>query len=129
MREQTFVIGSAWQALSQVIPFVKRLTFEKPWRITFQLVEPGSTLDQQATLRGIEQKICDHTGEDMPRVHDELLCRHYGTEQIDLGNGNIHVRPARRTRTGPNPLSESEMQEHIEYVRAFAASECGIELR
>lgn len=110
----------------QLVAWLRTIDYTKPWLITIERLEPGSSYEQQCVLRGKEAKISAHTGEDPDDVHDRLLCMHYGTEELDLGNGKIIERPARRTRTGRNPLGYSEMTEHMRYVDAFASRFLGI---
>lgn len=126
MSGETFVVGSAAQ-LGRLVLLLRRMTFERPWKVTLERVEPRAGTDQEAVLRGIERAISEFTGQDMPSVHDELLAQHYGVERIPLRGGGELVRPARRTRTGAKPLKRGEMRDHIKFAEAFAAS-LGIEL-
>ena len=127
MTRETIILGHA-TAARRLIMRLMGLTFDRPWKVTIERVEPGAGTDQEAVLRGKERSIAEFTGHDPDEVHEEMLARHYGTEEVDLGGGRILIRPARRTRTGPKKLNRSEMGDHIRYVEAFAARELGLEL-
>lgn len=109
----------------QAIALLKRLGFKKPVLLTLKTIEPKARTDQEAVLRGMESKIARHTGTGPQSVHDELLKAHYGVIRIQAGK-HVFEEPARRTRSGPNPLGESEMQEHLRFVEAWAATELGL---
>lgn len=128
MSRETVVLTHAMSA-RRLITRLLGLTFEKPWRITIERVDGRARTDQEAVLRGKERIIADHTGHDPDEVHEQMLSRHYGTVTIDLGNGKTMDRPARRTRTGDNPLSPQEMTDHIRWVEAFASTELGLVMR
>jgi hypothetical protein len=112
----TFILGNVGQ-VRRFIAWLGGLTFDKPWKVTVERIEPGSSIEQECVLRGIEKAIADFTGHDKEEVHEMMLARHYGVEEVDLGNGQKLVRP-RRTRTGTNPLKHPEMREHMRFVEA-----------
>lgn len=122
MSAETFLLTNVGQ-VRRFVMWLGRLSFDKPWKVTIQRVERGSTVEQEAVLRGKERQIAEFTGHDPDEIHDEMLAQHYGTEQV----GKL-IRPARRTRTGPNPLTAGEMGDHIRFVEAFAARELGMSL-
>lgn len=124
----TYVISNI-AALKRFIAWLWTLDFSKPWAFQVKRVEPGASVELEAVLRGIERQISEFTGNDMETVHDEMLILHYGAETIKLRDGSTLRRPSRRTRTGPNKLSYSEMVQHIRWVEAFAASDLGMNLR
>lgn len=107
--------------------FLKRLTFATPWKVTLERVERRARVDQEAVLRGFERAICEHTGQDIPTIHDELLMMRWGVKEHVCRDGTVMRVPARRTRTGDNPLNESEMREHMRFVEAEARS-MGVDL-
>lgn len=123
--KEVFIVRSATDLL-HMFAFGRSISFKRPWKVIWQEIDRVAGVDQEAVLRGKERKIAQHTGQDPDEVHEEMLIRHYGSETVDLGNGVTWTRPARRTRTGPNPLTRSEMVEHTRYVEAFAASFLGI---
>lgn len=127
MSAETFVLTSVGQ-VHRFAGWLARLTFEKPWRVTIERMEPRARVDQEAVLRGMERKIAEFTGHEPDEVHDVMLARHYGTVVVDLGHGRKLERPARRTRTGENKLSETEMREHMRFVEAFASTELGLDV-
>lgn len=113
----TYILANANQ-VRRFTAWLGRLTFDKPWKVTIERIEPGSSIEQECVLRGMEKAISEFTGHDKEEVHEMMLARHYGTEEVDLGNGQKLVRPARRTRTGANPLKYPEMREHMRFVEA-----------
>lgn len=128
MSGDTYIISNI-AALKRFIAWLWTLDFSKPWAFQVKRVEPGASVELEAVLRGKERQISEFTGNDMETVHDEMLSLHYGVETITLRNGIAMTRPARRTRTGPNKLSYSEMVQHIRWVEAFAAADLGMSLR
>lgn len=119
---ETFVLANVGQ-VRRFVMWLGRLSFDKPWKVTIQQVSRGSTVEQEAVLRGKERQIAEFTGHDPDEIHEQMLADHYGTEQV----GKL-IRPARRTRTGPNSLNAAEMSDHIRWVEAFAARELGMSL-
>lgn len=128
MSRETIILTHGVSA-RRLIQRLMGLTFEKPWKITIEQVTGRARTSQEAVLRGKERIIADYTGHDPDEVHEQMLARHYGTIDVDLGNGRTWSRPARRTRTGDNPLSPAEMSQHIMFVEAFGATELGLVMR
>lgn len=128
MSGDVYVISNI-AALKRFIAWLWTLDFSKPWAFQVKRVEPGASVELEAVLRGKERQISEFTGNDMETVHDEMLALHYGVETLTLRNGDVMRRPARRTRTGANKLSYSEMVQHIRWVEGFAASDLGMSLR
>lgn len=128
MSAEVFIVQHAVD-LRRFIAWCGRLTFERGWKISVERLTPRARVDQEAVLRGKERQISEFTGQDPDDIHERMLVLHYGTDRVEVGNGQIWERPARRTRTGPNPLNEDEMRDHIRYVESFAASELGMSLR
>ncbi len=128
MSRETIILSHGVSA-RRFIQRLMGLTFDRPWKITLEQVTGRARTDQEAVLRGKERIISEFTGQDMEDVHDLMLARHYGTERVELGGGKYMERPARRTRTGENPLSPQEMREHITFVEAFGATELGLRMK
>lgn len=128
MREQVFIVQHGVH-MRRLFAWLGQLTFERGWKITVERLNPKARVDQEAVLRGKERTIALETDNDAEAVHDRMLAMHYGTERIELGEGRFWERPARRTRTGKNPLSQDEMRDHILFVEAFAARELGLNLK
>jgi len=123
MSPDTFIIGSASQ-VGRFVLFLKSLTFERPWKVTIERVEPYRTVEQNAVLRGFVRQIAEFTGEEPDRMHEILLARRFGSERVELGGGNFINRPARRS----SDLSRREMADYMTWVQAFAAEHLGMEL-
>lgn len=112
--------------LARLVRWLGTLDFKRTWRITVERIEPKSGVDQEAVLRGKEAKIAAFTGDTPAFIHDWLLYLHYGGELYFPRPGVYFVVPYRRTRTGENPLRRSEMTDHLRFVDAWAAMECGM---
>jgi hypothetical protein len=125
MRVQTYFLGSGLNVL-RAIAALKQLTFagKRQWVMTLEPVEPHHSDAQRKKLRAMEGELAEHTGNDSDELHEILLARRFGIEEVNLGGGTMLHRPARRT----SDLSRSEMAEYITWVQAFAAREAGLEL-
>lgn len=117
MSGDVFLLSNVGQ-VRRFMAWLTGLSFDKAWKVTVERIERGSSIEQECVLRGMEKAIADFTGHDKDEVHEMMLARHYGTEDIDLGNGQKLVRPKRRTRTGTDPLKHPEMAEHMRFVEA-----------
>lgn len=124
---ETFVVSTASE-IRRFVAWLGARSFKYALQITVKRVDREAGVDQEAVLRGMERRIADFTGHEPDEVHDEMLARHYGTVEVDLGGGKKLVRPARRTRTGENSLGRAEMQQHMRFVEAFAARELGLQV-
>lgn len=123
MSTETIFVGNALSA-RRLVQRLLSLTFDKPWKVTLQRIEGGRTVEQNAVLRGKVRVIAEFTGEDPDRMHEILLARRFGTEDVDLGGGKTMQRPARRS----SDLSHAEMSEYMHWIDAFAARELALEL-
>jgi hypothetical protein len=125
VRVQTYFLSSGVNVL-RAIAALKQLTFgpKRGYVITIEPVEPHHTDAQRKKLRAMEGEIAEHTGNDPDELHEILLARRFGIEEVNLGNGKVLHRPARRS----SDLSRSEMGDFITWVQAFAAREAGLEL-
>jgi hypothetical protein len=119
----TFVIGSASQ-VGRFVLFLKSLTFERPWKVTIERVEPRRSIPQNDKLRAMEREIAQTTGHDPDELHEILLARHFGTQRVELGGGKFINRPALRS----SDLTRAQMGDYITWVHAFAAEHLGMEL-
>jgi len=125
MSGETFVIGSASQ-VGRFVMFLKSLTFERPWKVTIERVEPRRSVSQNDKLRAMEREIAQHTGYDPDELHELLLARRFGTQRIHLGQVEradryntpaYIVRPAMRS----SELTRAQMADYITWVQAFAS--------
>lgn len=128
MSAQVFIVQHGVH-MRRLFAWLGQLTFERGWKITVERLNPRARVDQEAVLRGKERQIADETGHDPDEIHERMLVMHFGTERIEIGQGVVWERPARRTRTGDKPLDEHEMRDHIIWVEAWAARELGLNLR
>lgn len=125
MRVQTYYLGSGVQVL-RAIAALKQLTFgpKRQFVMTLEPIEPHHTDAQRRKLRAMEGELGAHTGMDPDELHEILLARRFGIEEVELGAGKVLHRPSRRS----SDLSRGEMGDYIVWVQAFAASEAGLEL-
>lgn len=123
MRQETFVLQHA-HAARRLIQRLMGMTFDRPWKVTIEPVTGGRTVDQNAKWRAIVRDIAEFTGEDAEDMHEILLARRFGIEEVKLGQGRTMQRPARRS----SDLSKAEMADLITWGQAFAARELGLEL-
>lgn len=127
MSSDTYVVDNQ-MSLGRLLKWLATLDYRKAWRITVERLEPKAGVDQEAVLRGKEAKIAEFTGDTPAFVHDWLLYLNWGGQIYFPRPGVYFVVPDRRTRTGENPLRRSEMTRHIQFVEAFAAMECGLQV-
>lgn len=126
MSEQTFLLAHAGH-VKRFVNWLLQLTFRpgQRWLVRVEKYSERRTIDQNAKIRAIDREIAAFTGDDPDDMHEILLARRFGTERIELGGGKFMERPARRT----SQLSKQEAADYITWLQAFAARECGLELR
>lgn len=123
MSAETFVVGSAAQ-LGRLVLLLRRMTFERPWKVTLERVEPRRSIPQNDKLRAMERQIAEHCGYAVDELHEILLAARFGTKEIRFRSGVLMERPARRS----SELTRQEMADYITWVQAFAAQHLGMEL-
>jgi hypothetical protein len=125
VRVQTYFLGSGVQVL-RAIAALKQLTFgpKRGYVVTIETVEPHHTDAQRRKLRAMEGELAQHTGNDPDELHEILLARRFGIEEVALGDGKVLHRPRRRT----SDLGRTEMADYITWLQAFAVREAGLEL-
>lgn len=125
MSADTFVLGSA-AAVQRLVSQLLRLQFAPgwAWKVTVEKVDPRGTSAQMAKIRAIVSDMAEQTGEDAELLYEKLLARRFGVEEIDLGNGRVMARPAKRV----SELGRQGRSDYIDWLQALAA-EYGVRLR
>lgn len=123
MSELRFLLQTPMHA-SRLIAHIGQMQYraDRGFMVTFEPINLASVAGQKTRLRAVEREICEHTGHDMEEVHERLLARRFGTEQVELGNGKTMDRPARRS----SDMGMAELIDYIDYVISIGR-EIGVE--
>lgn len=70
MSAETFHLRSASQVGSFVL-FLRRLTFDRPWRVTIERVDEHGSEGQRKKIRAIVGEMAMHSGEEAELRHGE----------------------------------------------------------
>lgn len=89
-------------------------------RITFSKQEKGRSNNQNAYMWGVVlTMIAAETGHTTEEIHEYMKATFLPRHFIRLGNSNKEQQLTKSTTT----LSTTDMEEYLEHIRAFAASE------
>ena len=94
---------------------------EPPFQIEFGPIREQRSLSQNARLWALHQLASKETGYDPSELHELMLCRFFGTKEIEIGGMKRNV-PLKRSST----REKGEFREFLENVENFYASELGV---
>jgi hypothetical protein len=127
LNERAFTLRKdGYRDLTPAVSFLSTLPRDKEFRVVVKEVKPRRTLSQNALLWALYDDLLNDEqfgGWTRDEVHEEMLKRHFGTEERMVW-GMIREFPRRRS----SGLSKQEFSELVEAVIRFAA-ENGIPLR
>ena len=102
--------------------YVLRLPLEPVQQFTQQDYVPRRTNPQNARHWALLSEAAKHIGCSVDELHDDLLCQHYGYEEIRMPSGAIRRRPLKRS----SQRNVKEFSEFMEFCEAFLATELGV---
>lgn len=94
---------------------------ELPFQVEVGDVRHQRTIAQNSRLWALHALASKETGHSPEELHELMLCRHFGTREIEVG-GFTKVVPLKRSST----REKQEFRDFLEAVESFYASELGI---
>jgi hypothetical protein len=115
---RTFVIEQAGQRDRLAQFLAKR---DLPFQVDVGPVREQRTLSQNSRLWALHQLASEYTGYTPDEMHELMLCKFFGTKQIEV-KGNTVTVPAKRSST----REKAEFRSFLDAVEEFYASELGV---
>ena len=115
---KTFVIETADQRERLVSFLAKR---EVPFQVDYGAVRVQRSLPQNSRLWALHQLASKETGHSPDELHELMLCKFFGTQEIEFG-GVKRTVPLKRSST----RDKAEFREFLDAVETFYASELGV---
>lgn len=94
---------------------------QPPYQIDFGPIRQTRTLSQNSRLWALHQLASQHTGYLPEELHELMLCKFFGTKEIEMGGVRREV-PAKRSST----REKQEFRAFLDFVENFYASELGV---
>ena len=94
---------------------------EPPFQIEFGPIREQRSLSQNARLWALHQLAGKETGYAPDELHELMLCKFFGSKEIELGGVRRNV-PLKRSST----RDKAEFREFLDAVENFYASELGV---
>lgn len=94
---------------------------ELPFQIEVGAIREQRTLPQNARLWALHQLASKETGHAPDELHEIMLCKFFGSHEIELG-GIKRIVPMKRSST----REKAEFREFLDSVENFYASELGV---
>lgn len=92
-----------------------------PFQVDFGPIREQRTLPQNARLWALHQLASKETGYLPDELHELMLCKFFGTKEIEVGGIRRQV-PLKRSST----REKAEFREFLDSVETFYASELGV---
>ena len=115
---KTFQIEKPGQR-SYLVQFI--LKRELPFQVEVGPIREQRTLSQNSRLWALHSMASKETGHSPEEMHEIMLCRHFGTKEIEV-SGHRLIVPLKRSST----REKAEFREFLESVENFYASELGV---
>ena len=115
---RTFVIETGDQR-ERLCTFLKAR--QLPIQVDVGPVRSQRTTSQNSRLWALHALASKETGYAPEELHELMLCRHFGTKEIDLSGHRMTV-PLKRSST----REKAEFRDFLDAVEAFYASELGV---
>ena len=97
------------------------LDLTKQWLLTVEPWHARRTISQNARLWKLHQLASEATGYQPEELHEMALCRHFGSEEIEVG-GQRYIRPLKRSST----RDKKEFGAFMEATEAWYVAELGV---
>lgn len=92
-----------------------------PYQVDFGPIREQRTLPQNSRLWALHQLASKETGYAPDELHEFMLCKFFGTKDVELG-GIKRTVPAKRS----SAREKQEFREFLDNVENFYASELGV---
>jgi hypothetical protein len=115
---KSYVIETAEQ-LSRLLSFIAKR--ELPIQVEVGPVREQRSVSQNSRLWALHSLASRETGYTPDELHELMLCKFFGTKDVELG-GVKRTVPAKRSST----REKQEFRDFLEAVETFYASELGV---
>jgi hypothetical protein len=116
--QRSFVIETSDQR-ERLVSFISKR--DLPIQVEVGPVRQQRTLPQNQRLWALHALASKETGYAPEELHELMLCRHFGTREIDVSGHRMTV-PLKRSST----REKQEFREFLDAVETFYASELGV---
>ena len=107
-----------------ILKRIAALDLSKPWIVSVDRWHATRTTSQNARLWALHKLASDATGYAPEEMHELALCRHFGSEEIEIG-GVRHIHPLKRSST----RDKKEFAEFMEATETWYITEFGVWLQ
>ena len=115
------------EGIEREVGRLRALNLEHAWEVTVKRWKKPRQNPQNAYLWGVcYRAVAEHTGYTVDDIHQYALMACFGTEEYEVF-GKRRVRP-QRTTTRPRTMTIAEFAAYVEWFRAWAASEVGVNI-
>lgn len=115
---RTFAIESIAQR-ERLIQFLGNR--QPPYQVEYGPIREQRTVSQNSRLWALHQLASKETGYSPDELHELMLCKFFGTKEVELG-GIKRTVPLKRS----SAREKMEFREFLESVETFYASELGV---
>ena len=102
--------------------FVARLPLDRPQQVTIAEYVPKRSNEQNARLWKLHSMAAEVVGCGADEMHEEMLCEHFGANEVRMPNGSIRRVPVKRS----SQRNKREFGQFMEFVEAFYAERLGV---
>jgi hypothetical protein len=120
--ERRFIIGSE-SVRRNVAAFIAKLPFERPVEVFVRDYVEKRSLEQNALLWAWHSAAAKHTGHSSEEMHEFALMRHFGTQEIKVGE-LVRLVPLKRS----SMRNKKEFNEFLESTVSWYISDFGLYL-
>jgi hypothetical protein len=120
--ERRFVIGSE-SVRRNVAAFIAKLPFDKPVEVLVRDYVEKRTLEQNALLWAWHSEAAKHTGHSSEEMHEFALMRHFGTQELKVGE-MVRLVPAKRS----SARNKREFSDFLEATVSWYIADFGLYL-
>ena len=121
MASRTWILETDMQR-ERFASFVARMPLDRPQEVIVREYVPRRTNPQNARHWALLSEAAKHIGCSADDLHEDLLCQHYGYEEVRMPSGAIRRRPLKRS----SQRNVKEFSEFMEFCEAFLATELGV---
>ncbi len=100
------------------------LDLSKPWVVTIERPRSRRSMSQNARLWALHMLASEATGYAPEEMHELALCRHFGSEEYEVG-GVRHIRPLKRSSV----RDKKDFAEFMEATETWYITEFGVWLQ
>lgn len=121
MTPQTMILDSE-QKRERALKVVSLLPLEQPLKVTIEPFIARRSNVANARLWALHTKAAEHIGCSAADLHEDMLCEHYGYNEVRLPSGAIKRVPLERSST----KDVKRFHKFMEFCETYYITEFGI---